>query len=789
MVLQHNLLIIYRNFKRFKTTFYINIIGLSTGLACTLLIYLWVNDEMQVDKFHEKDSRLYQVMENQQLEDGIKTSDATSGVLAESLIKDIPEIEYAATVTPVSWFPKVTLSYDEKNIRAAGEFTTPDFFNIFTYKLIEGNRNQVLSDNKSIVISETMAKKLFNTTANVVGKTISWKWQNFNIQYQISGIFQSNPLSSSQFDFLLPFAWMKDNFPFLIEWGNYGPNTFVVVRNGADINQLNKKLAVYMKGKLPEANRILFAKRFSDLYLHGKFENGVEAGGRIEYVKLFSIIAIIILVIACANFMNLSTAKASKRMKEVGLKKTIGATRTSLILQYFGESVLLSYISLIVAIVLVLLLLPQFNHITGKQIPFRLNWSLVFIYLGSALLTGVIAGSYPAIYLSGFKPARVLRGMSKSSLGELWVRKGLVIFQFVISVVLIVCVLVTYNQIKFIQHQNLGYEKDNIIYFEKEGKVAQHPDAFLAGIKNIPGVINASSIAQSIVSTDMANTMGVEWPGKQPNEKVQFYNMDVYYGLIETLGIQMKEGRSFSKDYGAEDSKIIFNEAAIKTMGIKDPVGKVIKLWGKDMQIIGVTRNFYFQSIHQAVKPFFLRLAPDNLMNVMVKISGTRQKETLGRLQSFYESYNPGYIFDFRFLDDDYEALYVSEKRVATLAWYFSLLAILISCLGLFGLAAFTAERRFKEIGIRKTLGSSDMDIILLLSKDFTRTVVIAIVIGLPLSFFMTKNWLNDFQYRIHLGVWYFVGAGLITLIITWLTVGLQAFKAARINTVQCLRD
>lgn len=753
-----------------------------------MLIYLWVTDEMQVDKFHEKDNRLYQVMENQQLEDGIKTSDATSGALAGSLIIEVPEIEYAATVTPVSWFPKVTLSYDEKNIRASGEFVTPDFFNIFTYKLIEGNKNQVLSDKKSIVISEAMARKLFNTTENVVGKAISWKWQNYNVQYQISGIFQSNPLSSSQFDFLLPFAWMKDNFPFLVEWGNYGPNTFVVVKNGANINQLNKKLAVYMKSKLPGENRTLFAKRFSDLYLHGKFENGVAAGGRIQYVKLFSIIAIIILVIACANFMNLSTAKASKRMKEVGLKKTIGATRSSLIFQYFGESVFLSYISLFVAVILVLILLPQFNHITGKQISFRLNWNLVLIYLGAALLTGIVAGSYPAIYLSGFKPARVLRGMVKGSIGELWIRKGLVVFQFVISVVLIVCVLVTYNQIEFIQNQNLGYEKDNVIYFEKEGKVAQNPDAFLAGIKNIPGVINASSIAQSIMSTDMANTMGVDWPGKQPNQKVQFYNMDVYYGLIETLGIQMKEGRSFSRDYGAEESKIIFNETAIKTMGIKDPVGKVIRLWNKDMQIVGVAKDFYFQSIHQAVKPFFLRLAPDNLMNIMVKISGSRQKETLSRLQSFYGSYNPGYIFDFKFLDDDYEALYVSEKRVATLAWYFSVLAIIISCLGLFGLAAFTAARRFKEIGIRKTLGSSNMDIIILLSKDFTRTVAIAIIIGLPISFFMTKDWLNDFQYRIHLNVWYFVGAGLITLIITWLTVGLQAFKAARINTVQCLR-
>ncbi|HYE53843.1 MAG TPA: ABC transporter permease, partial [Chitinophagaceae bacterium] len=351
---RHNLLIVFRNFKRFKGTFLINIIGLSTGLACTLLIYLWVSGELNFDKFHAKDDRLYQIMENQQLEEGIKTTDGTTGALADALKQEMPEIEYVATVTPAAWFPKVTLTHNEKSIRGTGQFAGADFFNIFSYELTQGNKDQVLADKKSIVISEELAKRMFGTTENVVGKPIKWQWQAFAEEYLVSGVFKSNPNSSAQFDYLLPFAWLKERFTFLMEWGNYGPNTFVVLKPGSSAEQFNAKLAGFMKKKLPETNRTLFAAKYSDNYLYGKYENGVQAGGRIEYVKLFSIIAIFILVIACVNFMNLSTAKASQRMKEVGLKKTLGATRKSLIFQYFAESLLIAFISLILAVIMVL---------------------------------------------------------------------------------------------------------------------------------------------------------------------------------------------------------------------------------------------------------------------------------------------------------------------------------------------------------------------------------------------------------------------------------------------------
>jgi putative ABC transport system permease protein len=783
-----NLLITYRNFKKSKLTFFVNVIGLSTGLTCFLLIYLWINFELNVDKFHDNDGQLYQVMENQTLDSRIETTDGTSGLLAEALVEEIPEIEYAATVTPTSWFPKVTLSDKEKSVKATGQFVGVDFFRIFSYKLLYGDRKNVLLDIKSIVISEELAKKLFESPEKAMGQVIDWKWQDFNEEYLITGIFKSNSTSSTQFEYVIPFTWLKENFSHVAQWGNYGPNTFITVKEDAKVDQLNKKLANFMDKRIANSNRTLFVRSYSEAYLHNKYVNGVQTGGRIEYVKLFLIIAIFILVIACINFMNLSTAKASGKIKEVGIKKAIGAGRSTLIYQYLVESTVMAFLSLGIALLLVVLVIPEFNYITGKQLTFNLTVELILVVFGATLFTGLIAGSYPAFYLSGFNPAVVLKGTFKTSVGELWIRKGLVIFQFAISVILIVSVLVTYKQIEFVQTQNLGYQRDNLIYFEKEGRVAENLDTFIEELKNISGIVNASAIAQSIVGTSQSNTMGVEWPGKEPDQMVQFFNVGVHYGLIETLGIEMKLGRSYSKQFGSEDSKIIFNEAAIETMGLNDPIGKVIRLWGEDLQIIGVVKNFNNQSLHEVVKPMFLKLSPDNIMGIMVRIQGVNQKETIQNLQKYYESYNAGYTFDYNFLSDDYEAQYIMENRVASLSRYFAGIAMLISCLGLFGLAAFSSERRFKEIGIRKSLGSSDFKIILLLSKDFTKTVLISIAIALPISYLMTKGWLDGFAYRIDLKIGYFLFAGLLAMLVTWLTIGFQAVKATKINVVKCLR-
>ena len=783
-MLRHNLLLSLRSFKKYRNSFFINLIGLSTGLACTMLIYLWVNDELNVDKFHEKDNRLYQVMEHQQYAEEIMTTISTPGILSEALVEEFPEFEHAATT---AWISSNTLSVEDLNIKAEGHHVGKDYFNIFSYRLIEGHPDHVLEDKNSIVISEELAHRLFNTTENVIGRQVEYQHEK---SFQVSGVFENVPAGSShQFDYALSFEQFKDENKWVLEWGNNGPRTYATLREGSDPELVSKKIADFIKSKDEQSNVTLFLKPYSERYLYGRYDNGVQSGGRIEYVRLFSIIAVFILIIACINFMNLSTARASRRSREVGIKKAVGAQQRSLILQYIGESMLMTFLSLIIAVVIVLLFLPKFNEITNKQIIMQFGVGQVVLFLSMGLITGLVSGSYPAMYLSGFRPVAVLKGEIRGSLGELWARRGLVIFQFTLSILLIVSVLVVFKQIQYVQTQNLGYDKDNVVYFPIEGKVEERLETFLSELKNIPGIVNASSISHGMVGRQ-SNTSGLDWEGKNPDDRILFENVSVNYDMLETLDIKMKEGRPFSRDFSTDTTKIILNEAAIRVMGLKDPIGKVIRLWDEyDMEIIGVAKDFHFQSLHEVINPLFFRIRPDNTWNVMARIEAGREKETLDGMQDFYRSFNPGFDFDYQFLDERYQRQYRAEQRVASLSRYFAGFAILISCLGLFGLAAFTAQRRLKEIGIRKVLGSSVSNIVFLLSKDFTLLVFISMLIALPGSYFLLRNWLERFAFRIDLELWFFLGAGLIALIIAWLTVGSQALRAANVNPTECLKD
>jgi ABC-type antimicrobial peptide transport system permease subunit len=473
----------------------------------------------------------------------------------------------------------------------------------------------------------------------------------------------------------------------------------------------------------------------------------------------------------------------------VGIKKSIGAQRQSLIIQYLSESMITSVLSVLIAIAVVWLLLPSFNLITDKHIVFTLTPKLLMWLLAITVLTGLIAGSYPAIFLSGFKPATVLKGELKGSWGELWARKGLVVFQFFLSVILIVSVLVIYKQIEFIQTKNLGYKKDNLIRVPIEGRVDSTLETFLTEIKRIPGVASASSLGHSLIGRNN-NTSGLEWEGMNPEDEILFENIQVNHDLIETLGVELAEGRSFSREFTTDTAKIIFNEAAIRVMNLENPVGKTIKLWDHyNREIIGVVKDFHFQSLHDVVNPLFFVLNPKNTWNTMIRLEGGKEKETLKLLSDFYTSYNPGFTFEYTFQDEAYARQYAAEQRVASLSGYFAAVAILISCLGLFGLATFTAERRLKEIGIRKALGSTSTNIVLLLSSDFTRMVLVSIVLGLPASYWLLSQWLQRFAFHIELEAWYFLAAGSIALFIAWLTVASQAIKAANINPVKCLRS
>jgi hypothetical protein len=490
--------------------------------------------------------------------------------------------------------------------------------------------------------------------------------------------------------------------------------------------------------------------------------------------------------------MNLATAKATRRMKEVGIKKVVGAGRRTLVLQFMCESLLMALLALVIALLLVFFLLPLFKDVTGKNLDLHFDTNSVLAALGITLITGLAAGSYPAFYLSGFSPVATLKGRLKNSVGELFARKGLVVFQFVVSLVLIVAVLVVYQQVAYVQSKQLGYDKSNVITFDKEGAAVQNPDAFLTELRRQPGIVSASAVQQGIVqgSSMGASTYGIEWPGKTEKDLLDFAVRAVDFGLLETLGIQLKEGRSFSPQYGAEAKGIIFNETAIKAMRLKSPVvGTKVTMWGEEKTILGVVKDFHFTSLHEAIAPMLFFYDPKGASTVVARIEAGNETAALTNLQAFYKKMNPGYVFDYSFLDQAYEAQYVAEQRVSLLSRFFAGLAVLISCLGLFGLAAFNAEIRTKEIGIRKVLGASVNNIMLLLSKDFIRLVVLAILIAFPLAWWSMNSWLNGFAYHITISPWVFVLAGISILIIALLTLGFQSVKTALMNPVKSLRS
>ncbi|MEP7107180.1 MAG: ABC transporter permease [Ferruginibacter sp.] len=783
--------IAWRNLLRDRQFTMLNLLGLSTGLACTLLIWLWVTDEMNVDKYNEKDQQLYQVMANMKTDNGIKTMAATAGLLGKSLAEEIPGIEYAVSVLPASWFPfKGVVTNGDIKIKAGGQYVSKDYFNAFTMSFTEGDKNRLFADKSSIAISEELAKKLFNTTQNITGKTLKWDQSEFGGSFVISGVFKKNPPSATdQFDCLFNYDLVLERRPNLLNWVNSDPSTYLIVKKGTDIARLNNKIKDFVEKKDKETGKSLFLTRFSDRYLHGNYENGVQAGGRISYVKLFSIIALFILVIACINFMNLSTAKASRRLKEVGIKKVMGARRSTLIFQYIGESVLLTFFSLILALILIVLLLPVFNDIAGKQLAMHFNAGLIFSVLGVTILTGLLAGSYPAFYLSGFAPVTVLKGKLSTSFGELWIRKGLVVFQFTISVVFIASVLIVYKQLNYIQSRNLGYSRDNIIHFEipleMDSAKLSAAASFVEELGNIPGVVNASSYYHNLTG-DHGAISGFEWPGKTPKLDIEFSNLEVGHNFLETAGIKIKEGRNFSANDNAHN-EIIFNETAVKTMGLKEPVGKTIKFWGMERKIVGVAADFNFESLYQVVKPCFFQVYPV-MPNIMVKIKSGTEKQTIQKIQKACSEFYTGMAFEYQFLDDDYQALYSAEKKVGILSRYFAGLAIIISCLGLFGLAAFTAQRRQKEIGIRKVIGASVRHVALLLSWEFLTLVLIAVLIAFPIAWWALNAWLNGFAYRIFIGVNVFLVTGVSAILITVLTISFQSIKAALANPVKSLR-
>lgn len=791
-MLKHIITIAIRSIKRHKSSFVINLTGLSTGLAFAFLLYLWVQDEKSMDKFHVNDGRLYQAMIKSTENGIIRIQDHTQGPLSEAMEKDLPEVENAVTVMNLSKEGMdITMKNDDKSFKTSGIFSGEAFFRVFTFPLISGNSGTALKEKNNIVISEDLALKLYGTVEEALGKPLQWNAFGSDHLSSVTGVYKNvGNASTLKFDFVLTKQkLLEDIWQNGKQWGNTGPETYLLLKEGVNLTAFNKKIERFIDQYDKGNHFSLFVRKYSDGYLYGNYENGKQAGGRITNVKLFSIIAILLLVIASINFMNLSTAKVSGRLKEIGIKKAVGSGRRSLIYQFLGESLFVTALSTVLALGLVALLIPQFNFITGKQLSFHFSFNQLSVLFLIALVTGILSGSYPAFYLSGFKPLDTLKGKLKGKVGELFVRKGLVIFQFVISLVLIVSVLIVYRQIEFAQNKPVGYSKENVVYFDMEGKIFENKKNFFDELRRVPGVVQAGGINQTLIREDGgSSTYGVEWPGKIESKNIDFVIRTVDENLVRTLGMKLKEGKMFSDSLGSNNSYLLLNETAAKTMGLKDPVGTKVKLWGEDKTVLGVMKDFHTASVHQPISPLLFRCDPDGVRMAMVRIQAGSERKVVDNLTAFYSKVNPGYALNLQFLDETFRAQYLTEQRTLTLAKYFAYLTILISCLGLFGLAAFETERRTKEIGIRKVLGADLKGLVALLSKDFLKLVCVAIILASPVAYYLMNRWLQDFAYRVNISWWIFIAAGAMALVIAWLTVSFQAIKAAIANPVKSLR-
>lgn len=788
-MLKHNLLISYRSFTRFKSTFFINLTGLASGLACTLLIYLWVADEMKMDRFHEKGDRIYQVLQHNRWGAEVQTMTNTPRLLSSSLKADFPEVELSVSVNDDWADTPGVISFGETKFKAKDNQVDPDFFHIFSYELLQGNPDNPIPDTKSVLISDKLAAKLFKEGQDVVGQTLHWDQYDMSGDYLITGVFKAPPgYSSKQFELLFSEELLVERQSDYAGWESNNDRTYLLLKPGTDVAAFNAKIENYLKTKNDWAKNTLSVQSFGDRYLHGSFVNAKQAGGRIVYVRLFSLVALFILGIACINFMNLTTAKASNRMKEIGVKKAIGAKRHTLVSQYLSESLLLSFIGLLVALLLTNLFLGQFNEITGKQIVFSLDSTLITGALIITLITGLLSGSYPALYLSGLHPIAMLKGKMKQTFGDTWLRKGLVIFQFTISAVLITAVMVISQQIDYIQSKNLGFKKENLMRFDYVTPEGPGYRAFIQELKSIPGIVSAAGAVDDATG-EHGGTSNVSWPGKEEGNRTYFEILNVGYDFLETMDIEMVAGRTYEpgRDVGGR-SKIIFNEAAIRAMGLKDPIGKTVDIQQEKSEVIGVVKDFHFQTMYEDIAPLYIQLGRE-LEYTLIRLRPENLSETIAAIEEVYDTHLDGVPFDFTFVDSDYDEMYRQEQSISSLSKYFAGIAIIISCLGLLGLTAFTAEKRSKEIGIRKVLGSGNWRIIYLLSSDFTRMILAALMIGLPVSYYIAQGWMKNFAYSIDLEVTQFLLVGLLTIGIAWLAVGIQTMKAANANPVEALRS
>lgn len=776
-----------RNLQKNPVYAFINIAGLSIGIACSILIFLWVADEYAFDRFHKNYDRIYKVYMSQTWAQGIGTGTSMPYPLKEAIKDKSSKVKHIAMT---NWGEGNMLQAGDKRLNKLGLSASEDFFKIFSFNLVKGDPNTALKEPTSIVITESTAKTFFNEQ-DPINQLI--KIDNGQ-ELKVTGVVKDVPKQSAfRFDYVLPFSYYEATQGWVRNaknnWNNNSFQMYVELHPGnleSDVNNSIKDLVKNNNPKAPTAQ--LFLHPMSKWRLYSKFENGKNTGGMIDYVQLFTAIAIFVLIIACINFMNLATARSESRAREVGIRKSVGSRRKELIFQFLGESVMITFISSMIALVLVELVLPSYNTLVSKNIAIDysnpLLWTLAIAWV---LIIGIFSGSYPAFYLSGFQPVKVLKGKVNVGKGTIAPRKVLVTLQFGFSIFLIIGTIVIYQQIMHVKSRDIGYDRENLMQIWTNNELETNFQAIRTELERT-GVVKSICKSNSPI-TSIFSSNEVKWDGMPTDQRVAFSTIATEYDYTKTMGIQLLEGRDFSREFN-DSLSVVINQAAVDFMGMKNPIGQKIIYNKESLEIIGIMPNVVMDYPDQPVEPLTLIFAPDWSSTISVRLNKTTNlNESINQVESVFKKLNPTYPFEFRFADTDFEKKFSTINLISRLATIFATLAIIITCLGLFGLAAFTAEQRTKEVGIRKVMGASVSSLVLLLSKDFSRLVIFSFLISAPLAWWFLNNFLERYPYRISIMWWMLPAVGLFALALAVIIVSTQAIKAAVSNPVNSLRN
>jgi predicted permease len=771
-----------RNMIKSKGYSFLNIAGLAAGMACCALVMFWVQDELSFDRFHQKADRLYAVISILGENFGDRKTQSTPSALGEALKKDIPEIEKASRFLLEN---ELTIRAGDKALSEDGvSFVDTGFFEMLTFQFLEGTPSEALSRPDSIVLSNSAAGKIFGNR-NSLGQRLTI---NGTIDLTVSGVVKDPPSNSFLrfINYWIPFENLKRlggeyAREDLLKWERFFVETYVLLRPQAESETVTEKIRLYLNSVSPDSKIQLALQPLTSLHLHGPDQSQSAAS-----VFIFSLIGVFVLLIACINFVNLATARSGRRAKEVALRKVVGADRGSLLTQFFGESLAMTVIASAMSLALVRLALPLFNSLAGKNLQLDLlGGRTIFGLLGIMLLTGVVAGIYPAFVLSSFRPVLIFKGPLKTGSG--FFRKALVVIQFAISIGLIVCTLGISKQMSYMQHKALGFNRDQVMSIPLRSDLKARYDVLKAELLRNPNILHVTSASAQVGVYGIPSITGLEWEGKAPNQDAEISVLSVDYDFLETFGIELTSGRTFSREIATDSKNFILNEMAVKDVGFDSPLGKRFT-FRHEGTVIGVVKNFHFRSLRWPIEPLLIGMVPELNSHAFVKVRSGDIPAAVDYVKKTVERIVPGFPFSFSFLDEEFERLYRSEQRLENLLKAFAFLAILVSCLGLFGLAAFMAEQRTKEIGIRKVLGASARDIMLLLCREFACWVLVANAVAWPVTYLVMRRWLQNFAYQTSLGPGIFVMSAALALAVALFTVSIQAVRAATANPVKALK-